>query len=232
MMLSSVRWPVVASSANQAGSASACSAEDVLAAFDGSVDLLIDSGPTRYQKDSTIVRCANDDVTIVRKGVYDERMIRRLLRLRLLFVCTANACRSPIAAGLAKKLLADRLGCTVGELRGRGVEVQSAGLYAADGRRPTPEAVAAAKELGADIARHRTRRLTPELVEAADTILCMTDVHVLAVRRVSPSSVGKVSRLRVKGDIADPIGGGEAVYRQTAGELLAALEKRLAEIGF
>ena len=222
-MLAAVGGPVVAPSANLAGRRPPRSGPEVLDSLDGRIDLLIDRGPTRYGTNSTILRFSGDNWRIARKGVYDARAIRRFARRTLLFVCTGNTCRSPIAMGLAKQLAAHRLSCAVGELRGKGVEIVSAGVCAFDGGRPTPEAVGAARRLGADIARHRSRKLTIELINRADVIFCMTDGHVASVGRLVPSAADKVQRLSKRAGIADPIGGGEDVYHDTAREILCAL---------
>ncbi|MFB3892727.1 MAG: Sua5/YciO/YrdC/YwlC family protein [Phycisphaerae bacterium] len=234
MMLAAVSDPVVAPSANMAGGPSPRTAQDVLDAFDGRIELLIDSGPTRHGKDSTIVSFAPKDVggsalgwSVVRKGVYDERMIRRLMRRKILFVCSGNTCRSPIAAGIARKLLAKREGCDAADLKKNGIEVGSAGLYAMEGGRASPEAVDAAGRMGADISRHRSRMLTSELINDADVVFCMTDFHVAQARRLAPSAAGKVRRLDDRGDISDPIGGGVGVYRKTAERIERALEALL-----
>jgi len=218
-LLSAVKGPVVASSANPARQRSPRDAEEVLDKLNGQIDMLIDSGPTRYGRDSTIVRFDGEELTIVRKGVYSQRILRSLIRRTILFVCTGNTCRSPMAAGLAKRILAERLGCSAGELRGRGIEVQSAGLFAGGGARPTPEAIAAAKARGADIARHRSRKLTAELIRRADVVFCMTDLHVDEARRLVPSAARRIRRLDEGGDITDPIGGGARVYDRTAGRM-------------
>ncbi|MCK4602680.1 MAG: threonylcarbamoyl-AMP synthase [Phycisphaerae bacterium] len=224
-MLAAVNEPVVAPSANRAGKASPRDADDVLKAFDGKIDLLIDSGPTRLGKDSTIVRFGPDGWKIVRKGIYDERMIHKFLQRRFIFVCTGNTCRSPIAAGLAKKFLAEKFDCTVGDLRARGIEIVSAGVFAASGAKPTPEAAYAARLLGADISRHRSRKLTTELINSADMVFCMTGFHVEEVRRLSPSVAKENVALLAKGeDIADPIGGEADVYRKTAGRIQRAVK--------
>jgi protein-tyrosine phosphatase len=233
-MLSAVKGPVVAPSANLAGKPSPRRADDVLDAFADRLDLLIDSGPTRYGKDSTIVSMTPqadyaDGWSIVRKGVLDERAIRQLLRQRILFVCSGNTCRSPLAAGLARRLLADRVG-GVGELRKHGLEVGSAGLYAMSGAKASPEAVAAADRYGADISRHRSRPLTAELIDEADLVLCMTEMHVVEARRLAPLSADKICRLDSRGDIPDPIGGGPGVYMKTA-ERLERVLKTLTEEG-
>jgi L-threonylcarbamoyladenylate synthase len=227
-MLERVDLPVVAPSANLAGRPSPRTAAEVLDQLDGQLDLLIDSGPTRYGTDSTIVRCDAGGWSVVRKGVYDTAAIRRLLKRTILFVCTGNTCRSPMAAGLARKLLAERLGCEVGELRERGIEVLSAGAGSAGGG-PTPEAVAAARRLGAEIASHRGRKLTRELITKADLVLCMTDAHVCHARRLAPEAGGKVHRLDRRGDVPDPMGGGPAVYRRAAERIHRALQVVLDE---
>ena len=85
---------------------------------------------------------------MLRPGVIDERIILRLADLLILFICSGNTCRSPMAAGLAAKLLAERLHTVPDELPGHHVLIQSAGLQAARGLRATPEAIDAAGELG------------------------------------------------------------------------------------
>jgi tRNA threonylcarbamoyl adenosine modification protein (Sua5/YciO/YrdC/YwlC family) len=228
-MLAAVDSPVVAPSANLAGRSSPRDPGEVLDSLDGRIDLLIDAGPTRYGKDSTIVRFDRDGWRIVRAGVYDERAVRGLLQRRILFVCTGNTCRSPIAAGLARKFLAERNGCEVSDLRKCGLEVLSAGLFAAEGGRASPEAVRAARELDADISRHRSRKVTTELINSADVILCMTSRHVAEICRMSPSAAGKTQRLDESADIVDPIGGGVEVYCRIAQNVQRALRNRLKE---
>jgi len=142
-MLSAVDGPVVAPSANRAGERSPRTAEDVSDALAGRIDLLIDSGPTEYGADSTIVSFDSDGYwKIVRNGVYDARMVRRMIGRTYLFVCTGSTCRSPIAAGLARKMLAEKLGVTPGKLKSRGIEVLAAGVYAPNGASPTLKSLA------------------------------------------------------------------------------------------
>ncbi len=228
-MLSAVRVPVVAPSANLAGRPSPRSGEEVLADLDGRIDLLIDSGPTALGTDSTIVRCDGDGWEVLREGAVSAAEVRRMARRTILIVCTGNTCRSAMAGGLAKKMLADELGCRVGELPSKGERVLSAGLFAADGARATREAVIAARQLGADISRHRSRQLTRELIHQADLVWCMTDSHVADVLRMAPEAGEKVRRLDPRGDVPDPIGSDREVYVRTAGRIVEALKVAFSE---
>ncbi|MCE5325856.1 MAG: threonylcarbamoyl-AMP synthase [Planctomycetaceae bacterium] len=227
-MLSLAAGPVVASSANLAGGRSATGAKDALETLDGKIDLLIDSGQTRYAKDSTIVQfAAGGGWKILREGVVDEPTIAELTSKTVLFVCTGNTCRSPIAEGLAKMMLAARLGCHSDELQRRGYRVLSAGVVAANGARATPEAVEAAAELGADISNHRSTSLTGKLASSADILLCMSPMHVDEVRRIAPSAAERAALLDESEAIPDPLGGGSGLYRQTARHIARALGRRL-----
>src|SRR5881394_3423638 len=89
----------------------------------------------------------------------------------ILFVCTGNVCRSPMAEGLFRHAV-----------KGRGdYRVLSAGVGAIDGQAPSPNAVRAMRELGIDISSQRSRMLTGELVGQADYIFGMTHSHVDSV---------------------------------------------------
>jgi protein-tyrosine-phosphatase len=220
----------VASSANRAGRAPPANAQDVLAQLEGAVDLLIDAGPTRYRKASTIVSFEHGRCEIVRAGVYDERMIRSMAMRRILFVCTGNTCRSPLAAAISAKLLAGKLRCKEQELSKHGVELLSAGTLGVEGLPAAADAVKVARKMGLSLAHHRSRKVTNELIHSADLIFCMSGHQVREVTRMSPGSAGRAFLLDADGDIADPIGGGEDAYQDVAGRLQTCLRNRMKEI--
>lgn len=215
-LLAAVDGPVVAPSANLAGARSPRDASEVSDELAAGVDVLVDGGPARYGKDSTIVSFDDQGVTFVRAGVYDEGMISRMMRRKICFVCTGNTCRSPMAAGIAAKIVAETLGCGVDDLTARGIEIVSAGIAAPEGFSPTAEAIEAAGRTGADIRSHRSRMCTPDLIASCDLVLCMTADHVTDACRLSGDAGVEIRRLDPDGDIEDPVGAGLDIYCKTA----------------
>src|SRR5258707_5183126 len=128
----------------------------------------------------------------------------------ILFVCTGNICRSPMAEGLFRHAVKGR----------NDFRVMSAGVGAVEGLPPSEHAVQALRELGIDISRQRSRMLTGELVEQADFIFGMTNSHVDAVTLLYPQAAEKTFLLRefdetldnYEADIGDPIGGSYEIY--------------------
>ena len=128
----------------------------------------------------------------------------------ILFLCTGNVCRSPMAEGLFRHAVKGR-----GEFR-----ILSAGLGAMDGQSPTNHSVQAMREIGIDISHQRSRALTAELVRSADLILGMTHSHTDTVALLYPSAAEKTFLLRefdetlepYEKDISDPIGSPYHIY--------------------
>lgn len=137
---------------------------------------------------------------------------------RILFICTGNTCRSPLAEGLAKKMAKDR---------GLSHEIESAGLSVfPDGA--NPHSITVAAEYGADLTQHRARPLTDTMLLQADKIYTMTRSQADLLKRIYPSGSEKIKTLCDQ-DVSDPYGGTEEDYRLCAQQIWEGLQTRWEE---
>ena len=137
---------------------------------------------------------------------------------QVLFVCTGNTCRSPLAEAAARQVIA------TGDLAMR---AGSAGVSAVEGAPASADAQTAARELGLDLSKHRARLLTRAMVLESDVVLTMSEAQAQMVRLLVPEAADRVHRLgdyvgAEAGDVPDPYGGGLPVYRDTLNLFLAA----------
>jgi glycine hydroxymethyltransferase len=144
----------------------------------------------------------------------------------VLFVCTGNICRSPIAEGLFRRLIGND----------KEIEVLSAGVHAVRGQPPSLYAVQVCAEEGLDISDLRSQPLTAELVDRATHIFAMTGAHLETIQTLFPHGAEKSFLLRefeepgttVWRDVPDPIGLGREVYEDCARIIKNALPSVLA----
>lgn len=218
-------------SSNPAGGEAARTAQEVLAHFDGLLDMVIDSGPARHGRSSTVVRVVDQRVEVLREGVIPEPEIRDATARFVLFVCTGNRCRSPLAAAVATDLVARREGVEPSDLLDAGYRIESAGTGCLRGQASTAEAQITANELGLDLSSHRSRPLTPTLLEEADEIFVMTQNQRRSILEFAPDAATRIKLLDLSGrDVPDPFGSGLDVYRQTAARIRRILQERLDDL--
>jgi protein-tyrosine phosphatase len=193
--------------------------------------LVIDDGPDRSETLASLVRVNPNGWSMIREGAVTEEDLRRQTAWLTVFVCTGNTCRSPMAAALFAKLVADRLGCTAAELPGRGFVVLSAGVSAIPGDEAAAEAIEAVRPFGADLTGHVSQPLSADLVQGADLLVTMTRSHLSAVLHRFGRFDPRPRLLCSEGeDIADPIGSPREVYDDCARQILRRLERLLSEL--
>ena len=141
---------------------------------------------------------------------------------KILFVCTGNVCRSPMAEGFFRELTSER-----GDYQSL-----SAGLAAIDGQPPSTHSVSAMQEVGIDIAGQRSIQITPELVDAVDYIFGLANGHVENMMRYFPQAREKIFLLRefvgelppAKREISDPIGCDLEIYKICRNQIKQGIE--------
>ena len=138
----------------------------------------------------------------------------------VLFICTGNICRSPMAEGLLRQMSGGR------------VEVVSAGLGAGRGQQPSAHAIRVLKEEGIDISEIRSQPVSAHLLEKADHIFTMTRDHLDMLLLLFPEMAAKARLLRFdeaakggRADVTDPIGGTRETYESCKEDIKRAMPR-------
>ncbi len=222
--------PIVAPSANPGSQRPAVSSEQVAGYFDSRIEMIIDTpGACRYQLNSSVVKVGQYGISVLREGVYSRTQILEAATVNLLFVCTGNTCRSPMAEALCRKYFADKFKCNLDAVGDYGYTMESAGIAAFESMPASIHALQVSRQAGTPLDKHRSRELTESMIERADLIFGMNQSHLQAVTELVPKAEVKCFLLDKSGPIADPAGYDLGVYQDCAEQIKRSLQERMNE---
>lgn len=142
-----------------------------------------------------------------------------MLKIKILFVCSGNTCRSPMAEYLCKSIL----------MENKEIEVESAGIFAKENDEPSIYAIKVMGEKGIDISSHRSRKLNRTLVEKSSLILVMTKNQAELLKEMFPEFGHKIFTLGSE-DIEDPYGKSIEEYREVRDKIEEEVKKLVKNI--
>ena len=140
--------------------------------------------------------------------------------MHITFICTGNTCRSPMAEGIARKIIAEHYPDS-------GITVSSAGIAAQCGSPASAHSIDVCREIGVDLSAHRSQRLNPEILEKTGLFAVLSPEHAAILQYFGVSGDRIVL---LGGGIPDPYGGDEDLYRSCRDEIYKAVQKLLEDI--
>ncbi len=219
------RCAIAAPSANFEGNSPPTTCEEALRDLDGLVDIAIDGGSAIIGKGSTVVDITGDDPVILREGVITQEEIQKTVNKKvILFICTGNSCRSVMAEYLLRS-----------KVRGRDdVDIYSAGTGVFIHSTASNETISVLRERGIDATNHVSRPVNSLVLHQADLIFVMTKSHRSQILDRVPEVEKRVYLMREfidspsaksEMDIADPMGGSHAAYKDCLIDISKAVDK-------
>ncbi len=237
--------PVTATSANVSGQPNARTVQDVIAQFGDRLDLILDAGPVRDLRGSTIIDFTKTPYLIMREGAISLEELRRKLpqvpfkrrkeRFQVTFVCSGNICRSAMAKGILNEI--------VSKTRFKHlIEVDSAGTLSLASGPAHPLTIEVAAKYGIDLKAHQAKPIDPKIMEESDILIALAVNHLEFLRNRYPQHKDKIVLLKewhrrtklANPSIPDPIGHDrsffEKIFREIQSEIKRILPYLFSEV--
>ena len=216
-ILKELNTPIYLPSANISGEKDAVSAQEVENVFDQAIDLIIDAGPVQFSKPSTVVDLTYHPFKMLREGVISLKdLMLVFFKKRILFVCTGNTCRSPMAEYILKKIIEQRFPYILERY-----EIISRGIISLEDTPANFETLKILEEKeDIDASSHRSKKIDRKTVLSSDLIFVMEETHKDYITSLEPTAENRIFPLKKflstdsQEDIVDPIGKSYEVYEE------------------
>ncbi len=228
--------PLYMSSANPSGAEPPIDADRAIELCGQYTELAVDGGPCHVGKPSSVVRVdPQGRIEVLREAALEEKQILARAATLVLFLCSGNTCRSPMAELIARAHWARQLGVSPDELIREGILVVSAGCSTGPGMPASANAIAALNDTDfpggpLDLCPHRSRPLEPALLARASRIYAMSRSHLFAAQQMLEEIGGpfeedaEAPRLLAEPmEIADPFGADLSTYRKARDQIAEAI---------
>lgn len=228
--------PISSTSANISGQKNVLSIPEVISHFGNKPDLVLDAGVMPDSRGSTIIDFTKNPYLVMRQGeislaevqhiLEDEKVTLRKEKFNLIFICSGNICRSPMAEGILKTM--------VNKTKYKNfVEISSAGTLDLISIPAHDFSLKVAEENEIDIRSHRSRPVSTGIIDCADLIFCMALNHFNFLKEKFPEQKNKFVLLKewqrktllTNPSIADPIGHELEFFRKTYAEIFSELKR-------
>ncbi len=240
LLIAELGFPISSTSVNLSGQANLKRVEAIRDIFGDHVDLILDAGPVKSSRGSTVLDCSSFPPRLVRLGEVSANQLTRMLgaqvkplpkKFIILFICSGNICRSPMAEGILKRIFRKTKYKDM-------VEVKSAGTLKIENAPAAIESIEITRQYDIPLAQHRSRALNRELLSEADLVFCMSMNHLNYINSHFPEFKDRVFLLKQwqekkilsNPSIADPIGHNLDFFKKTFNQIYIEIMRVLPEI--